>query len=361
MILFAAGDVGGARALLPIAAECERHGLPFAVLHHGHIAQEAPDRWPLVSLPSVTSGANIAAWLSGLNVSALIFGSSVHDLLPLTLAGKAHEIGIFVVHVLDNWSNYRRRLGNDDLPILVPDIYTVMDDLAREAAIADGVLAEIIRVTGQPALASLVDDYAGVSGRSRGQGPVRLLFVSEPVEADQGSSPESPRFRGYTEKNVLRLLCRVLQPYADQVTLDILPHPREERRLLVALWKENRLALNGMVLANKESGRQQLLAADGVIGMASILLYEAWLVGKPVLSLQPGLADRSLRMLAKRAGVCFIDAEEQIVDAFASWLAMLRRGGSPVPQPDLLRHQEAAGQILALLAESGVDSMRKHG
>lgn len=354
MILFVAGDVGGARALLPVAAECERRHLSFAVLSHGHIADELPGHWPMVSLPPGFPGNPATAWFTGLDVTSLIFGSSVHDTLPLTLARQAKEMGIFLVHVLDNWSNYRRRLEHDGLPVLIPDRYTVMDRLAQEAAIADGVPDAVIRVTGQPALASLVEECAGLPRKHRRQGPVQLLFVSEPAEADQGSGPASANFRGYTEKTVLRLLCRSLQPYADQVILSILPHPRENRQTLVGLWEENRLNLDGMILA-KTNGRQQVLAADGVIGMASILLYEAWLIGKPALSLQPGVLDQSLRMLAQRPGVCFIDTEEKIVGALAPWLEIVSKDGGR-PQPDLARHQEAAVRILALLEENGAGS-----
>ncbi|MFH1019059.1 MAG: hypothetical protein V1782_00400 [Pseudomonadota bacterium] len=351
MILFAAGDVGGARALLPVAAECERRGLSFAILNHGYIVNELPDHWSVLSLPFGFPDNTAMAWLTTLDLTGLVFGSSVHDTVPLTLARQIKEMGLLVVHVLDNWSNYRHRLEHDGLPMLVPDRYTVMDQLAWEAAVVDGVPAEIIMITGQPALASLVGECSGSLPKSQTQGPIKLLFVSEPVEADQGSGPASPKFRGYTEKTVLRLLCQSLQPYADQVTLSILPHPREDRQALAGLWDEIKLDLAGMIVA-ETNGRQQVLAVDGVIGMASILLYEAWLVGKPVLSLQPGVSDRSLRMLAQRPGVCFVDTQEKIVDLFAPWLKIVSQGGCR-PQPDLASHQKAAARIVSLLEKSG--------
>lgn len=344
-ILFAAGDVGGARALLPVMAACENRGLSPVVLAHGHVLLELPPHRATVPPPVGPEAA--AALFSGGGICALIFASSMHDTVPLALARQARASGIPVVHVLDNWSNYRRRLEHDGLPMLVPDLYTVMDEVAREGAMDDGIPAEILRITGQPALASLAGVVATLSAGRRERGPLRLLFVSEPAEADQGAGPESPWFRGYTEKTVLRDLCCALQSHADRVVLTLLPHPREDRQALERCWREVRGRLSGEIIQG-ECGRRRVLAAEGVIGMASILLYEAWLAGKPVFSLQPDVRRESLKVLSRRADICFVDAGEEIADALESWLPLLRRRNN-LPQPDLARHQGAAGEICTLL------------
>jgi len=360
MILFAGGDVGGARALLPVIAECERQELDFAVVSHGHLLRELQSTWRQIALPDELTADRASIWLTRLDLSVLIFSSSVHDTVALTLARQAKKMGIAVVHLLDNWSNYRLRLEHDHLPMLVPDFYMVMDELAYDGALAEGIPADVLQITGQPALAGLSDELANFTKASRSEGPIGLVFVSEPVLADQGDDPESPVFRGYTEQTVLRLLCRELQRYADQVSLSILPHPREDRRALEACWREVQGKVPGTIFTGND-GLHHVLTADGVVGMASILLYEAWLVGIPVLSLQPGVRGQALRTLERRAGLFFVDSSEKTDKTLSVWLTAVQ-SGERIVQPDLARHKDAAAQICTLITglmtENGVFNKR---
>jgi len=349
MILFTAGDVGGARAILPVIQECHSRRLSFIVLKHGPLSQECPSSWPKILPPDKLTAATTADWLAELKISTLVFGSSVSDTLPLTLARQSHEHGLPVMHVLDNWSNYRRRLEHDGLPMLIPDIYTVMDEIAYDGTVSEGLPSECIKITGQPALAPLADEYTSLNNNYIGKDSLRLLFVSEPVESDQGTGPESPTFRGYTEKTVLNILCQALQPFAHQIKLSVLPHPREKQDELAETWQAAKGGLCGGVLT-KQNSRRNVLEADGVIGMASILLYEAWLIGKPVLSLQPDLRTQALRMLEKRANLNFVDQKEEIACEVDAWLQSIRQGNKS-PHPDLFRHQGAAIKICDLLED----------
>jgi hypothetical protein len=358
-VLFAAGDVGGARALLPVIQVCAGRGLPFVLLAHGHLVQEAPESWPRVYFYDDNNGGARQDFLQGHGIEQFVFASSVHDTLPLSMARCAKKLGIQVMHVLDNWTGYRRRLEMDGFPALVPDVYTVMDECALRAAIRDGIEASILEVTGQPALASLGDEYMALSTeellarrKSLGLDQKRLLlvFVSEPVAQDQGTSSAAPHYRGYTEQDVLRLYCRHLQPYAEQVEIALLPHPRQNRHALSGLWRQWRGSLQGGVLTGV-SGREAVWLADGVAGMASILLYEAWLLGKSVISLQPGLRQEALRMLQQRQGVVFVDAYAEAEQAIAKWLEGLQPGCQSMPHSHLDLHRAAPEKIMTLLVD----------
>jgi hypothetical protein len=358
-VLFASGDVGGARALLPVMKVCEDKGLPFVLLAHGHLVQEAPESWPRVYFCCDNNDGAIQNFLQGHDIDRLVFASSVHDTLPLRIARYAKQLGIQVMHVLDNWTGYRRRLETDGLPALVPDVYTVMDACALQAAMRDGVEASVLQVTGQPALASLADELRTLSadelleGRKRlgfEQQRLLLVFVSEPVIQDQGAFPTAPHYRGYTEKDVLQLYCRHLQPCAERVEIALLPHPRQDRDALSELWRHCRGALQGSVITGI-SGREAVWLADGVAGMASILLYEAWLLGKPVISLQPGLRQDALRMLQERQGVVFVDAYAGAEKAIGSWIAALQPGLKHKLHSDMDLHRAAPEKILTILME----------
>jgi hypothetical protein len=361
-VLFAAGDVGGARALLPIMQVCADQGVPFVLLAHGHLVQEAPAPWPRVYFRCDNNNKAMQDFLHSHDIDRLVFASSVHDTLPLSLARCAKQLGIQVVHVLDNWTGYRRRLEMDGLPALVPDVYTVMDACALQAAMRDGVEATVLEVTGQPALASLADAFRTFSTLSTdelwqrrqrlgwAQGKILLVFVSEPVAQDQGASPAAPHYRGYTEKDVLQLFCRHLQPLAERLEIALLPHPRQNRQALGGLWQHCRGALQGGVVTGL-SGREAVCLADGVAGMASILLYEAWLLGKPVISLQPGLRQDALRMLQERQGVVFVDTYTEAEKAIGRWGEALQPGRRHTSHAHLDLHRAAAAKIMTILVE----------
>jgi hypothetical protein len=361
-ILFAAGDVGGARALLPVMQVCADTGLPFVLLAYGHLVQEAPAPWPRVHFCCTNDDAAMQNFLQTHDIDRLVFTSSVHDTLPLSIARGAKRLGIQVMHVLDNWTGYRRRLEMDGLPALVPDVYTVMDACALQAARRDGIEASILEVTGQPALASLADEFRTFSALSTdelwqrrqrlgfAQGKILLVFVSEPVAQDQGTSPAAPHYRGYTEKDVLQLFCRHLQPLAERLEMALLPHPRQNREALCGLWRHCRGALQGCVVTGMSS-REAVWLADGVAGMASILLYEAWLLGKPVISLQPGLRQDALRMLQERQGVVFVDTYARAAKAIGRWGEGLQPGRKHTPHGNLDLHRAAAAKIMTILVE----------
>lgn len=358
-ILFASGDVGGARALLPVMEVCEDKGLPFVLLAHGHLDQEASESWPRVYCACDPNNGAMRDFLQVHAIDRLVFASSVHDTLPLSIARCAQKLGIQVLHVLDNWTGYRRRLEMDGLPALVPDVYTVIDDYAFQAARRDGVDTSVLAITGQPALASLANEVRtwsteeGVKRRkSLGfeHNKLLIVFVSEPVVQDQGASPAAPQYRGYTETDVLQLFCRRLQPCADRVEIALLPHPRQNRDELSGLWLHCRGALRGGLITGI-AGREAVLLADGVAGMASILLYEAWLLGTPVISLQPDLRQDSLRMLQKRQGVVFVDAYEGADKAIGRWLDALQPGLKKHPRGDLNVHRAAAAKVVTILME----------
>lgn len=314
LILAAGGDVGGSRALAPALSWLAGQGCSFAVLQSGFLAENLPQDVTARVAARPRNLVDVRALLASGRVGATIFSTSVADLGALRAARAAREAGVGAVCVMDSWMNARTRLATDGGPVLVPDRYALMNDLALKNALKDGLPPERLVVTGQPALADLALAADALTDQSRqalrermGVPPDRtyVLFVSEPVENDQGADPARPDFRGYTEKTVLARACRALAALgagcgpgaprvpggeatrpADRVWLGLLPHPREDAQALADFFETCRQGMAGSVI-RPPSGRDAVLAADAVVGMASILLYESWLVGRPTLSVQP--------------------------------------------------------------------------
>jgi hypothetical protein len=352
-VLFTSGDVGGARALLPVIRLCEQKKIPFAVFDHGYVSNEIQPSWPTVEAKEET---NYELIFQQNKISLLVFTSSVKDTIPLALARNARKNGIPVLHVLDNWGGYRRRMEMDGHPPLIPDSYAVMDDFSAVQAVNAGIPASSITVTGQPALASLSEEYKSYTLKNKHslkkacgftlEKPL-IVFVSEPAEQDQGASVSSSTYRGYTEKTVLRLLCKMIQPYADDFEIGILPHPRENQMGLSDVWNECKGRLKGHIIRPK-NGRDAILMSDGVSGMVSILLYEAWLLGKPVISIQPELRFQELRMLEKKSSIFFVDSAEKIETLTHEWLAAVDKRKS-APCKELCLHESSPENVLKII------------
>jgi len=237
-----------------------------------------------------------------------------------------------------------------DGEMFFPDLYLVMDDLAYEGACADGLPATALKIVGQPALASLNKEYRQTKLKKRGNGKKLLVFISEPAEADQGAGVESPQYRGYTEKTVLKEFCKRLNSFSDKYLIGIAPHPRENREELFKFWQKFRGNLEGGLL--EKGGREAVFAADGVAGMTSILLYEAWLINKPVISLQPGLCKNDLNFMRKRQGVLCVTEHNEWGNAMDEWLGQLAEPKENRNFRDELKlHEQAPANIGEILLD----------
>jgi hypothetical protein len=350
-ILFASGDVGGARALIPVIRTATEQGHLALVLRHGFIAQERRENWQWLT-PTTAETESLDAALREADPDVVIFATSVKDSTALKLARLAQARGTKVVHVLDSWATYQERMVLDGLPPFYPNIYAVMDTAAAEAAAHAGISKPTIRITGQPGLSHimLLCPPNETQRLRRGDTVRRFLFVSEPIKTDQGSSDESRSYRGYTEQEVIVLLCRALQPLADQVYLSLLPHPREDETGLAAAWESNRQSLQGEVLP-KALATTPVADYDGVIGMASILLYEAWLLGRPTLSLQPGLQLEALRQIGCRPGALLIESKENAEDQIQAWVNGIEINSPVKIHADAELHATAPQTVLSLALE----------
>lgn len=337
-ILFAAGDVGGARAIEPTILAALARGWEAYVLCNGYLAtQQLPDGARNVKVSDTPTF--ISETLASIAPDVVAFASSVFDTLPLQFAAVAKSTGVPVAHLLDNWSTYQDRLRLGD-QFIQPELYAVMDDTAFNDAVQDNIDPRTLVITGTPALSGILP-FAAEHSPSH-----RFVFVSEPVLADQGNDPSDPRYRGYIEDEVTELVVDALGTLDDQVSLGILPHPRHDLSLVARQIERMQARLNVQLLSSSE--RDAALAeCDGVIGMSSILLYEMWLRGKPVASVQPGLRLDNLRMLASKPGLYFTDNRNEAVGGLARWAQSVSNYRPPEQAAiERARHRDAANTFL---------------
>jgi len=326
-ILFAAGDVGGARAILPVARLAKTQGHHVYALAHGTMQTEGDAEWQWLDINEATHAASTH--------DIVIYATSVADTIAVEIALAAQSSGKPCLHVLDNWSSYSERIQ-----LVIPDAYTVMDSQALAEAKAAGISVHILHITGQPDLGKLAAEQSRWPGPGNTQS---LLFVSEPAALDGGIGK-----RGYDEALVTDRLISALDALGTSgIRLNVVPHPRENRHTVEhrirALCANLDNTLN-WTLVPPEGVRAALHAASHVIGMSSILLYEAWLLGRPTLSLQPGLFSGMLQALSHRQGLIFHNRVEGVENAIKKWLSQAPGENSQ----DLSLHLNAAQSVLTL-------------
>ncbi|MGE0552368.1 MAG: hypothetical protein AB7R55_02950 [Gemmatimonadales bacterium] len=290
-VLSLLGDWGGAEAVLPVLARLRSRGDRVAVL-------TSPTTRVLVQASGFEALPPVAPitddWadrlLREVDPSVILMGTSWGGAAgEATITRLARREGVGSIAVLDFWSNYRERFSRGGA-VVAPDAIAVMDERARAGAIAAGLPADAIRVTGNPHYERLLEHYDGLERDARLSfrervGVSRLetvvLFVSQPISALYGTA------LGYGEADTLALLMVALRRTAEwlghPITLAVRSHPRD-------LIDELPPPVRGVTVrpAHVESAVEWALAADLVVGMTSAVLVQAAMLGARVLCLEPG-------------------------------------------------------------------------
>lgn len=357
-LLAVAGDPGGARALLAVLKYLSIKHEPFSIIDHGYLGREAPREWPRISLPPDVSGDQCEYYFKDEHVPVFIFASSVTDALPLHLARIAKRFGVPVIHLLDHWGNYTKRLETDGKQRLLPDIYAVMDELALLEAKREGIPENILKITGHPCLSTIADELSEFQKVSRekrletwGFSPEKFLiiFISEPIGQDTTSGHLTQWNEDYTEKNILQDVIEYFQPYSEHVQFGIVVHPRENPETLKNIWERSSRLLQGGILHILD-GRQAIFLADGVIGMSSILLYEAWLIGRPVLSIPPPRSPFGVPEIFKKKEIHRLTDHEQWPQKVTQFMNDVQyKSGSFSIRQELELHRNAPGNVYKVI------------
>jgi hypothetical protein len=200
------------------------------------------------------------------------------------------------VAVLDFWSNYSARFRNGSNGVLeLPSAIAIMDARAHSEMVAEGFPAERLVVTGQPAFDAIETFRAAWSETKRREARKRLsvemgckavLFVSQPLSEMAwltGSVGAAIDEREILDR-VAASLEEIAATDATEIVLAVRPHPRQQ---LEQSDLPSGSHVRVMLAANGEPW-PAVLAADVVVGMTSVLLVEACLLGCTVVSVQPG-------------------------------------------------------------------------
>lgn len=302
-VLTYAQDAGGARAILPVVSRLLREQtlLVQSVVHAKAVALFESEGIPASVFErlgyAVPLSEGDALHLLRRFAPNLLFCSTSHPRDPSNgrLLKAARKADIPTVAILDHWKGMERfREKSDGTPGYAPDLLGVMDQEAHAACVKVGLSREYVRVVGHPYLEELSCDRqwqdhhrVAMLKRKAGLDPAGMvvLLCSEIVHAHRyhdscgpGCTPLSEvRIRGARLIDVVRqAVDRLVFKLNCPVELALRRHPAEDTG-----------PHNGVLLLshNVMSDVQAVALSTIVLGLSSMPLIEASVLGKPAASL----------------------------------------------------------------------------
>jgi hypothetical protein len=285
---------------------------------------------------------------------AVLSGTSFDSWAERWFCLNAKEKGIYCIAFVDWWSNFGARFSNTgsvDLSYL-PDAIAVIDEDARMGCVGEGIPGKLLHVTGNPYWDYLIDlprnsrDNLRTRFRSR-------LGIDEDTLLGLIISSNLRNLNldlGYDERDFIESILPLPDVTDKGIRIQwvVKAHPKESTEELTRMLVGFDVDIQ---VVDKSSGIDSILGSDFVLGMCSSLLFEAALIGKKIVSLQPGLNRDKLNFLKifDHLGVPKITEADDAKDV------VNRLVNDLIPDPDLNKltfpvgGNSSAGAIAGLL------------
>jgi hypothetical protein len=276
--------MGGFKALWPWLNGLDEQTLMASHrLHDPNLAKITDLKW--------NGESDDVAWLSRIRPQLVI--TDTIDLRRVNLAysglnlwSVSRKLNIPVWAYVDSWWCFEERFKSPDAASFnhTPDIIAAPDQFAAQGLI--NATLPSVKVLGSPHfqwLANLKSPKVRLDLLAD-QNEIMVVFVSQPLETFLGNT------WGFTEKTVLTSVFDGLERLPvylkKRVKLVLVPHPEEDEKELAQTAEKFPLS---WTIQKEDRDYSLTRSADLIIGMFSILLTEAVILGRPVLCLQPGL------------------------------------------------------------------------
>lgn len=360
-ILLCATDAGGVRNLVPLLPEISRLGVTATFFTRASLLSLVPKNLTgFRLLLSEEAGKDTKATFKSIDPSVLICGTTRHASPDRDFLDFANQAGIHSVAIVDDWFNYKYRFssGQDQELSGLPAAIALPDEQAVREGIAEGLPAQLCYPTGSPSLAAIWDlgrqwlelpPQLPAELREAGHRPV-VTFMSETHALDYGSLPGESgamgAYIGYTETTVRDLILDVLSGFPCDVFFVEKLHPSVKSADM-----PRNVPRNVEYHQVRDVPTQELcFHSDAVLGMRSMALLEARLLGGKVVSFQPGLIGAD-QCSAVRLGM--IDGLRS-PDSLLAWLrsTLMSPGTQPPMSRPLFARADAARRIVQLASGS---------
>ena len=371
-LLVFAQDAGGARAIVPVVQSLfESSRRPLQVVSHlfaadvfreaGIAATDLREFGMRVPLTPEEALSVLVRW----SPAAIFCATANNSYDPSNgeLIRAARELRIPCFVIMDHWKGWSRLHRDERDLYYLPDLLGVIDEASRARGIREGVPAEQMAIVGHPYLEALFASRRQWGGdreetrRSVPEGFVCTLFTQPAVTGEGERVSVRPLLEGARAEavaEVFRSCEKCLGQRGRTVQFFIRLHPRE-----IANMQDGGVSFPGARTDTVSPALQLARSSNLVLGLDSMILYEAMFSGRPTFSLRigplaemPGAFEDSPGLLPE------IRTIEEFEEALERLLDTLRRGnggGSPseaaaYPLPP--GATETCGRILKRMMES---------
>lgn len=218
------------------------------------------------------SKEDIEAKLCAFSPSLMAYSTGWQNHLEYHFLAYAKAHGLVSMAFLDHWTNYRERFGYPlaDWENNLPSFIVAHDEVSETKAKALG-LPNVIAIKNYALLAQL-QNYTPLPQNNT------LLFLSEPTAKVALASFGDAYFWGFTEKEVFAdmLTCKTLLGCEDIL---IRLHPSDTPQTYQAIDSTVRFSTASLL--------EDIACAKIIVGIDTVALYTAYLLGKKVISYIP--------------------------------------------------------------------------
>ncbi len=308
---------GGAACLAPVASWLAKRGDVDAICLAGPAAMTAFASLGAHPEPvGAGDDADAVSLLRSFAPDVVVAGAvgSIDHGLDYRLVRAAGRLSIPRVMILDSWmhliARFALRKGRVE-PDALPEAICVMDEPTAAELRAGGVPSKLVTVTGHPLVQWLRASQEKAEPR-RSSRP-RWVFFSEPLSTYYKGRDDAP---GYDEHEAFSLACSAASKISPAPEIVVKEHPRLATLAGSAVVQAARVE-GGILFAPVQADPYALLrGADVVLGMSSSMLVWAFLLGKTVIAVQPGITpDADFNILTRRGFLRNVQSAEALRDA----------------------------------------------
>jgi hypothetical protein len=292
--LFFSRDPGGTNAIIPVAKQIG-HGKAIQAVNFA--SSFAIPIWEqsgleFTPLPDTLSLQEIDFLLKSTKPDFVFTGTSDDTTLEGNFWRSAKKLNIITYSIIDHWTRYRERYIVDGVFMPTDFIFTIDQDSKNEM-ISLGFKEKTVLISGQPHFEKFYGYKPLYSKRQFCETNQLLqkkiiLFVSDNISSSFPSNvPHQPTL-GFDEHTILQALLYeldLISEFRDEFQLVIKLHPKEPDDNFSELERSKKIKLPYRIIKGGDN-MELLYHSDFVIGMFSMLLFEAYLMNKQVLSLQ---------------------------------------------------------------------------
>lgn len=279
-ILFVAQDPGGFNSLVNVIKNLQKNKLDAKVFLANESRQIA-EKNRIKYIDCTNKGeAEINEIINTFNPDLIFTATSMGMSLEKKALSWAKANRVKSIAIIDFWSNYKIRFstpGTDDLKYL-PDAICVIDEYMKKEMITRGFKKENLFVTGN----SFFDTLKKVKNEKEKY----ILFASQPFSEAAAKDKKFADKPAFDEVKIFSDIENALRESGNKLPILISFHPREKKR-----DKFDKIIFKSKLKIKKakKDTAQLFSGAKLVIGINTMILFQAVLAGKKVVSYQPGI------------------------------------------------------------------------